>query len=249
MKKKKKKGASSSSKAEPKEEVEAPAPEAVEDTTEQPQPSQDADDTAVEEAKAEDKAEDEPEDQQEDKQDDKLEDKASESSPSETPSLAQQSKLRSTSFRAGSLASPGPMSPGPFSPEGDTAPDIYRKHVARIEELEKENKRITKEVADSEKRWKKAEEELADLRESDGKDVKDGQTEKLVRKVERNRSLSSAYMLQELFTNGAAEGGDCVSTAPKLSAAATSITEHRPWPSPISINNSIAAVITTRIEC
>lgn len=245
MKKKKKKGASSSSKAEPKEEVEAPAPEAVEDTTEQPQPSQDADDTAVEEAKAEG----EPEDQQEDKQDDKLEDKASESSPSETPSLAQQSKLRSTSFRAGSLASPGPMSPGPFSPEGDTAPDIYRKHVARIEELEKENKRIIKEAADSEKRWKKAEEELADLRESDGKDDKDGQTEKLVRKVERNRTLSSAYMLQELLTNGAAEGGDCVSTAPKLSAAATSITEYRPWPSSISISNSIAAIITTRIEC
>lgn len=187
--------ASSGSKPEPKEEVEAPAPEAVEDTADQPPPSQDADDTAVEEDKAEDEAEGEPEDQQEDKQDDKAEDrpdKASESSPSETPSLAQQSKLRSTSFRAGSFASPGPMSPGPFSPEGDTAPDIYRKHVARIEELEKENKRVTKEAADSEKRWKKAEEELADLRESDGKDGKDSQTEKLVCIAGENRILSSA---------------------------------------------------------
>ncbi|KAK1255431.1 hypothetical protein MKX08_009426 [Trichoderma sp. CBMAI-0020] len=191
--KKKKLEAASGSKPEPKEEVEAPAPEVVQDTADtqdtadQPPPSQDADDTAVEEGKAENKAEGEPEGQQEDRQDDEAEDrseeKASESSPSETPSLAQQSKLRSTSFRAGSLASPGPMSPGPFSPEGDTAPDIYRKHVARIEELEKENKRVTKEAADSEKRWKKAEEELADLRESDSKDGKDSQTEKLKEEI------------------------------------------------------------------
>ena len=69
-------------------------------------------------------------------------------------------------------------------PEGETAPDIYRKHVARIEELEKENKRIAKEAADAEKRWQKAEEELADLREDDdegvGKGGSDGQVEKLV---------------------------------------------------------------------
>ncbi|PHH71757.1 hypothetical protein CDD82_6342 [Ophiocordyceps australis] len=85
-----------------------------------------------------------------------------------TPSLAQQSKLRSTSFRSG----PGlpPISPGLVSPDGssgDTAADIYRKHVARIEELERDNKRLSKEAADAERRWKKLEEELADLREAD----------------------------------------------------------------------------------
>lgn len=100
-----------------------------------------------------------------------------------SPSLSQQSKLRSTSFRKGSISTGGPLSPGPFSPDGETAPDIYRKHVARIEELEKENRRLLKESTDAEKRWQKAEEELADLREADGDpSVKkaDGQVEKLV---------------------------------------------------------------------
>lgn len=80
------------------------------------------------------------------------------------------------------------MSPGPFSPsaDGETATDIYRKQVARIEELEKENKRLTKETSDAEKRWQKAEEELADLREGDGEDGEkkpalDSQVEQLVR--------------------------------------------------------------------
>lgn len=81
------------------------------------------------------------------------------------PSLSVQSKLRSSSFRQ---ASGGPLSPGyAFSPEGDTAPDIYRKQAIKIEELEKENKRLAKEAGDAEKRWKKAEEELEDLREAE----------------------------------------------------------------------------------
>jgi hypothetical protein len=93
-----------------------------------------------------------------------------------TPSLSQQSKARSASFRQGSVSLPGgvPLSPGAgtglglFSPEGETAPDIYRKHVLRIEELERENKALAKEAKDAEKRWQKAEEELADLREREG---------------------------------------------------------------------------------
>ncbi len=40
--------------------------------------------------------------------------------------------------------------------------------MARIEELEKENKKLAREAVDAEKRWQKAEEELADLREADG---------------------------------------------------------------------------------
>ncbi|PKS07776.1 hypothetical protein jhhlp_006384 [Lomentospora prolificans] len=83
----------------------------------------------------------------------------------ETASLAQQSKMRSSSFRKGSIS--GPLSPGLSSPDGTTAPEIYRKHVARIEELEKENDRINKELADSDRRRKKAEEELEELREAD----------------------------------------------------------------------------------
>lgn len=109
---------------------------------------------------------------------------------SSAPSLAQQSRARSTSFRKGST-SVGPASPsgpsGTFSPEGETAPDIYRKQVARIEELEKENRRVAKEAVDAEKRWQKAEEELADLREAEGDAAKAGgsgsEVEKLVRSM------------------------------------------------------------------
>ena len=86
------------------------------------------------------------------------------------PSLSLQSKLRSSSFRQASLSG-GPLSPSAlkgFSPDGETAPDIFRKQALRIEELEKEAKRLAKEVQDGEKRWKKAEEELEDLREASG---------------------------------------------------------------------------------
>jgi hypothetical protein len=80
-------------------------------------------------------------------------------------SLSIQSKMRSSSFRQ-SIG--GPLSPGyGLSPDGDTAPEIYRKQATRIEELERENKRLTKDVADGERRWKKAEEELEELREAE----------------------------------------------------------------------------------
>ncbi|PQE24491.1 hypothetical protein CJF32_00007536 [Rutstroemia sp. NJR-2017a WRK4] len=86
-----------------------------------------------------------------------------------SPSLSVQSKMRSSSFRQAS----GPLSPEiAFSPSGDTAPDIYRKQAIRIEELERENKKLAKEAGDAEKRWKKAEEELEDLREADGESTK-----------------------------------------------------------------------------
>lgn len=113
--------------------------------------------------------------------------KAGEMSPSApSQSLAQQSKMRSMSFRAGASPIAGASTPRPFSPEGETAPDIYRKHVARIEELEKENKRLVREAADSEKRWKRAEEELSDLREAEGEgsggnNAQKGEIERLVR--------------------------------------------------------------------
>jgi len=81
-------------------------------------------------------------------------------------SLSVQSKMRSSSFRLGSA--PGSTSPNfGFSPEGDTAPDIYRKQATKIDELEKENKRLAKEAIDGEKRWKKAEEELEELRDAE----------------------------------------------------------------------------------
>lgn len=86
------------------------------------------------------------------------------------PSLSLQSKMRSSSFRQASMSG-GPISPAAlkgFSPDGETAPDIFRKQALRIEELEKENKRLSKEAQDGEKRWQKAEEALEEMRETDG---------------------------------------------------------------------------------
>lgn len=179
MKKNKKKG-TASKKAKP-EAAETPAVDAVEETPEAPA----SDEKAIQEApeeKLDESAVKEPESLLEEPSKDDSE----EQSPSATPSLAQQSKLRSTSFRVGSSPSGGAPSPVPFSPDGDTAPEIYRKHVARIEDLEKENKRLAKEASDSEKRWQKAEEELADIRDddsddADGKGESTGQLDKLVR--------------------------------------------------------------------
>jgi len=78
--------------------------------------------------------------------------------------------MRSSSFRQSSgsaLQSPsGPITPG-FGPDGDTASSIYLKQAARIDELEKENKRLAKEAADGERRYTKAEEELEVLRETE----------------------------------------------------------------------------------
>ena len=113
------------------------------------------------------------------------------------PSLSLQSKMRSSSFRA---ASGGPLSPNyaPFSPDGDTAPDIYRKQALRIEELEKETKRLAKEASDGERRWRKAEEELEELREAEDdttpkmgtRPESSGELDKLVRFFVTYRVLS-----------------------------------------------------------
>jgi hypothetical protein len=184
--KKNKKKVTGSKKAKP-EATDAPATEPVEATSSTNKPTEDTPEDKGEdkpkeepEVKAEETSEKEPEKNLEEPSKDDSE----EFSPSATPSLAQQSKLRSTSFRYGSIPSAGATSPVPFSPDGDTAPEIYRKHVAKIEELEKENKRLAKEASDSEKRWQKSEEELAVLREADGDDddaTGDENVDKLVR--------------------------------------------------------------------
>ena len=69
-----------------------------------------------------------------------------------TPSVSVQSKLRSESFRKES----------PRSPAGDGDPAF------KIEELERENKKLAGEKEEAEKRWKKLEEELQELKEAEG---------------------------------------------------------------------------------
>lgn len=79
------------------------------------------------------------------------------------PSMSVQSKLRSESFRK-----EGPKSPtGPGAASGLGSVDLAQ----RVEELEKENKRLAGEKEDAEKRWHKLEEELQELREADGESV------------------------------------------------------------------------------
>ena len=56
----------------------------------------------------------------------------------------------------------------PQSPTGEKVQDIYRKQVQRIEELERDNKRLQAEALDAETRWKKSEEELEERREASG---------------------------------------------------------------------------------
>ena len=81
--------------------------------------------------------------------------------------------MRSDSFRRTSAA--GPLSPGTTSgalpalaPDGETMSDIYRKQALRLEELERDNKRLEKEAKDGEARWRRSEEELEELREASG---------------------------------------------------------------------------------
>ena len=90
-------------------------------------------------------------------------------------SLSLQSRMRSSSFRRTSI-SQDPLSPNGtnspdlpmLSPDSDSVSAIYRKQAARLDELEKENKRLQKELQEAEKRWRRSEEELEDFRESSG---------------------------------------------------------------------------------
>ncbi|KAF2851619.1 M protein repeat protein-like protein [Plenodomus tracheiphilus IPT5] len=81
------------------------------------------------------------------------------------PSVAIESRQRSESFyRSGAPVSPGPLSPG----GGGVTSEVYREQAQKIEELEKENKRLAGEVKENQTKWRKGEEELEELRESKG---------------------------------------------------------------------------------
>ncbi|KMU75821.1 hypothetical protein CISG_05218 [Coccidioides immitis RMSCC 3703] len=59
----------------------------------------------------------------------------------------------------------------PLSPDGNTAPELFRKQALRLEELERENKRLEQELETADARWKKSEEQLEDLREANTETV------------------------------------------------------------------------------
>jgi hypothetical protein len=90
-----------------------------------------------------------------------------------SPSLSVQSKMRSDSFRRTSNATPrspsATVAPFPsLSPDSEQMSEIYRKQAVRVEELERENKRLEKEKGDGEAKWLRGEEELEKLREASG---------------------------------------------------------------------------------
>lgn len=94
---------------------------------------------------------------------------------SRQPSLTLQSRMRSDSFRRMSIsAQAGSVSPTvlkspplpPMSPGSEPMQDLYRKQALRIDELEKENRRLEKAAQDADARWKRLEEELEAARES-----------------------------------------------------------------------------------
>ncbi|KAL6708603.1 hypothetical protein ACN47E_002584 [Coniothyrium glycines] len=156
--------------AETEEKAEEPAPEAVEATSASPAPVED---------------DDEPSDLP-----------ATRPSHGRKPSIAVESRQRSESFyRSGNAGTP--ISPGLLSPGGGVTSEVYREQAQKIEELEKENKRLANEAEESQNRWKKGEEELEELREGRG-DValaveKGKEAEKLKAEVESlKRQLSQA---------------------------------------------------------
>ena len=152
--------------------VETPEPEAAEQT---PEPAVEQEEKKVEEQQEEAPTEPMPE---------APISPEAETSPDETkelsvrgahkrqPSLSVQSKMRSSSFRnsISTAVSPGssiksPPLP-PLAPGDEQIHEVFRRQTARVEELEKENKRLEKEYSSANARREKAEEELEDLRES-----------------------------------------------------------------------------------
>ncbi|WEW58373.1 hypothetical protein PRK78_003841 [Emydomyces testavorans] len=95
-------------------------------------------------------------------------------------SLSIQSQMRSSSFRKSSISqnaltpsTSGMKSPPlpPLSPDGSTAPELFRKQALRLEELERENKRLERELETADARWKKSEEQLDNLREANSETI------------------------------------------------------------------------------
>ncbi|KAJ5816644.1 hypothetical protein N7447_008877 [Penicillium robsamsonii] len=113
------------------------------------------------------------------------------------PSLSIQSKMRSSSFRktsrlpspSATIKSPAQSLP-PLTGDGESVHEVFRKQSTKIEELEKDNKRLEKDLADATLRWRKTEEQVEDLRDAsvDGAELKE-QLKKAEEKVASIESL------------------------------------------------------------
>ena len=116
--------------------------------------------------------------------------------------------MRSSSFRRTSV-SQGPLSPNGtkspelplLSPDSDSVNSIYRKQAARLDELEKENRRLAKDAQEAEKRRRHTEEELEELREASAEVAElksraqkaEAQIEELNKLVRYRLTIASAF--------------------------------------------------------
>ena len=139
------------------------------------------------------------------------------------PSLSIQSKMRSSSFRKTSVSqgsnnnmaqSPSttiksPSLP-PLSADGESVHEVYKKQASRIEDLEKDNKRLEKELEEASGRWRKTEEQLEDLREAsvDVAELKD-KLEKAEQKAGDVEELVSATYPCGLRGRSSRSNGNC----------------------------------------
>lgn len=143
------------------------------------------------------------------------------------PSLSIQSKMRSSSFRKISV-SQGSVSPSPstmrspslppLNADGDSVQEVYRKQSTQIGELEKDNKRLEKELEEATGRWRKTEEQLEDLQETtaDMAELKD-KLEKAEQKVaEIDALVSSSRFPKCWYIDVRTERGNCFSSKTEL---------------------------------
>lgn len=126
------------------------------------------------------------------------------------PSLSIQSKMRSSSFRRTSISQGSAPSPAalksppqplpPLTGDGDSVHEVFRKQSTKIEELEKDNKRLEKELSDATTRWRKTEDQLEDLREAsvDGAELR----ERLKQAEEKVASIEALVCCIEIEFQG-----------------------------------------------
>lgn len=146
------------------------------------------------------------------------------------PSMSLQSRMRSTSFRrtTGAQIPTSPTLNGSKSPilnPEDDVTEIYRKQAARLDELERENKRLTKAHLDAETRYKRAEEELEDLRETTSEIAslksKASQSASLTDEVAKLKSENASLQRQNSQLHSQSARTTRHASSPSVSASAT----------------------------
>jgi uncharacterized coiled-coil DUF342 family protein len=81
--------------------------------------------------------------------------------------------------------------------DGESVHEVFRKQSTKIEELEKDNKRLEKELSDATVRWRKTEDQLEDLREAsvDGAELR----EQLKQAEEKVASIEALVWIHGYF--------------------------------------------------